>query len=156
MLFPKGTPASVIAQGEKNMREGKLGANLDFSKPVTKPGLGVKPNVKGTFSGPDKYAVLDPVRPVGTGKPLPAPKPSSISKNPMIAAAIKRDQASAKKPVAVAPPVKKATPPMPAKPAPKAVSKIPGGKKAGGVIKSSASKRADGIAQRGKTKGRMV
>ena len=28
--------------------------------------------------------------------------------------------------------------------------------KAGGVIKSSASKRADGIAQRGKTKGRMV
>jgi hypothetical protein len=29
------------------------------------------------------------------------------------------------------------------------------GKKAGGVIKS-ASKRADGIAQRGKTKGRMI
>lgn len=29
-------------------------------------------------------------------------------------------------------------------------------KRAGGVVKSSASKRADGIAQRGKTKGRMV
>jgi hypothetical protein len=28
--------------------------------------------------------------------------------------------------------------------------------KAGGIIRSSASKRADGIAQRGKTKGRMV
>ena len=30
------------------------------------------------------------------------------------------------------------------------------GKKKGGSVKSSASKRADGIAQRGKTKGRMV
>jgi hypothetical protein len=30
------------------------------------------------------------------------------------------------------------------------------GRKAGGAIKSSASKRGDGIAQRGKTKGRMV
>jgi hypothetical protein len=30
------------------------------------------------------------------------------------------------------------------------------GMKKGGVVKSSASKRADGIAQRGKTKGRMV
>ena len=29
-------------------------------------------------------------------------------------------------------------------------------KRKGGVIKSSASKRADGIAQRGKTRGRMV
>jgi hypothetical protein len=29
-------------------------------------------------------------------------------------------------------------------------------KRAGGVIKSSASKRADGIAQRGKTRGKMV
>ena len=29
-------------------------------------------------------------------------------------------------------------------------------KKKGGMIKSSASKRADGIAQRGKTKGRLV
>lgn len=29
-------------------------------------------------------------------------------------------------------------------------------KRAGGVVKSSASKRADGIAQRGKTKGRIV
>lgn len=30
------------------------------------------------------------------------------------------------------------------------------GMKKGGAVKSSASKRADGIAQRGKTKGRMV
>lgn len=30
------------------------------------------------------------------------------------------------------------------------------GKKKGGVIKSSASRRADGIAQRGKTRGRVV
>ena len=37
------------------------------------------------------------------------------------------------------------------KPAPKK-----GGKAGGGVIKSSASKRADGIAQRGKTRGRIV
>lgn len=45
------------------------------------------------------------------------------------------------------------TPPPAAtnKPAPKK-----GGKAGGGVIKSSASKRADGIAQRGKTRGRIV
>lgn len=34
--------------------------------------------------------------------------------------------------------------------------KPPALKKQGGVIKSSASRRADGIAQRGKTKGRMI
>jgi hypothetical protein len=34
--------------------------------------------------------------------------------------------------------------------------KPPALKKKGGVIKSSASRRADGIAQRGKTKGRMI
>ena len=34
--------------------------------------------------------------------------------------------------------------------------KRPGEMKKGGVVKSSASKRADGIAQRGKTKGRIV
>jgi hypothetical protein len=34
---------------------------------------------------------------------------------------------------------------------------LPAQKKAkGGMIKSSASKRADGIAQRGKTRGRMI
>lgn len=32
----------------------------------------------------------------------------------------------------------------------------PKGMKKGGVVKSSASKRADGIAQRGKTKGKML
>ena len=32
----------------------------------------------------------------------------------------------------------------------------PEGKKKGGMIRSSASKRADGIAQRGKTRGKMV
>lgn len=49
------------------------------------------------------------------------------------------------------------TPPPAAtnKPAPKPAPKK-GGKAGGGVIKSSASKRADGIAQRGKTRGRIV
>jgi hypothetical protein len=39
---------------------------------------------------------------------------------------------------------------------PKANRDLMKNNKAGGIIRSSASKRADGIAQRGKTKGRMV
>jgi hypothetical protein len=45
--------------------------------------------------------------------------------------------------------------PLPGKAAEGKMSDVVGAKK-GGMVKSSASKRGDGIAQRGKTRGRMV
>lgn len=39
---------------------------------------------------------------------------------------------------------------------PGALQQLPAGKKKGGAVKAAASRRGDGIAQRGKTKGRMV
>jgi hypothetical protein len=145
--FAPGTPKSVMDEFNKKFYGSKQ-SQVDESPPQAEPAKGGKPVSKPLPKPPTKPKPppLPPPRPpvsLPTDRPMPPTKPPVD--RPGMAVQTK------------APPM-----PMGAMNTPPSMGRNPTGgmfqtprMKAGGSV-GSASKRGDGIAQRGKTKGRML
>jgi len=152
--FAPGTPKSVMDEFNKKFYGSKQ-SQVDESPPQAEPAKGGKPVSKPLPKPPVKPQPPKPVAP--PVKPQP-PKP--------VAPPVLNPRPPVQPPRPVAPPVIPKPQPKtivdPVRPSPvTGVKPITGGMgqtprmKAGGSV-VSASKRGDGIAQRGKTKGRIL